>query len=263
MVFPQRCKCCLCHFYLIEINYLLLLSQEIFVGSRYKMKNEAESYSLLIVGPKVDDTGKYTCEINGISCFAFLNVDEPDPVYNFTKNLKKTIQGFTEHDTLLECAVSNSMAPILWYKGDDKLEDGEKYSMCKELSGNLKLNIKNCVMEDAGDFSCRIDKQTDRSDTKVKIVEYPYKFVKVLKSQQLIEKDTVTLACELDDERGTVKWFKGDEEIIPDKRVNVVKDGRKRKLVLKEAKVTDAGKYRCTTNADATEAEIVISCKFY
>lgn len=93
------------------------------------------------------------------------------------------------------------------------------------------------------------------------IAEYPYKFVKVLKSQQLIEKDTVTLACELDDAGGDVKWFKNDEEVVPDKRVQVVRDGRKRKLVIKDAKVTDAGQYSCVSNADKTEAEIIINCK--
>lgn len=92
--------------------------------------------------------------------------------------------------------------------------------------------------------------------------EYPYKFVKVLKSQQLIEKDTVTLACEIDDASGEVQWWKGDEEVKPDKRIKVVKEGRKRKLVISDAKVTDAGQYRCTTNADKTEAEIVINCKY-
>lgn len=37
--------------------------------------------------------------------------------------------------------------------------------------------------------------------------EYPYKFTKVLKSQQAIEKDTITLLCELDDAAGDVKWL--------------------------------------------------------
>lgn len=69
----------------------------------------------------------------------------------------------------------------------------------------------------------------------------------------------MTLACELDDARGEVKWFKEDVEIKPDKRVQVVKDGRKRKLVIKDAKVTDAGQYKCTTNADETNAEILIN----
>lgn len=59
-----------------------------------------------------------------------------------------------------------------------------------------------------------------------------------------------------------MKWFKNDEEIVPDKRVQVVKDGRKRKLVIKDAKVTDAGQYACVSNADKTQAEIVINCKY-
>lgn len=80
-----------------------------------------------------------------------------------------------------------------------------------------------------------------------------------MKSQQLIEKDTVTLACELDDERGDVQWFKDGKEIKPDKRLQMIKEGRKRKLVIKDAKVTDAGAYKCTTNADETNAEILIN----
>lgn len=87
--------------------------------------------------------------------------------------------------------------------------------------------------------------------------------MKVLKSQQLIEKETVTLHCELDDAAGEVKWYKGKEEVKPDKRVTIVKDGRKRKLVIKDSKVTDAGQYSCVSNADKTEAEIIINCKLF
>lgn len=83
----------------------------------------------------------------------------------------------------------------------------------------------------------------------------------MLKSQQLIEKDTVTLACELDDAGGDVTWFKDGEEIKPEdsKRVQVVKDGRKRKLVIKDSKVSDAGQYSCVSNADKTQAELIIN----
>lgn len=83
----------------------------------------------------------------------------------------------------------------------------------------------------------------------------------MLKSQQLIEKDTVTLACELDDAGGDVTWFKDGEEIKPDenKRITPVKDGRKRKLLIKDSKVSDAGQYSCVSNADKTQAELVIN----
>lgn len=45
-------------------------------------------------------------------------------------------------------------------------------------------------------------------------------------------------------------------------RVQIKEEGRKRKLIIKDAKVTDAGQYSCVSNADKTEAEIVINCKW-
>lgn len=46
-------------------------------------------------------------------------------------------------------------------------------------------------------------------------------------------------------------------------RVQIKAEGRKRKLIIKDCKVTDAGNYSCMSNADKTEAEIVINCKLF
>lgn len=122
------------------------------------------------MNPKVEDTGKYTIDINGITSTAFLNVEEADPVYTFTKPLKKKYDGFTQHELTLECSVSNSLAIVSWYKGTEKLSNNDKYLIGKELSGICKLQIRNCEFEDAGSYSCRIDKQPDKTETTVKIV---------------------------------------------------------------------------------------------
>lgn len=120
--------------------------------------------------PKVEDTGKYTIDINGTTSTAFLNVEEADPVYTFTKPLKKKYEGFTEHELTLECTVSNSLAIVAWYKDEEKLSNNEEYLIGKELSGICKLQIKNCKFVDTGTYSCRIDKQPDKTETNVKIV---------------------------------------------------------------------------------------------
>lgn len=216
-------------------------------------------YQLIISNPKVEDTGKYTIEIGGITSTAFLNVDEPDPSYTFTKPLKKKYDGYEKHELQLECTVSNSLAIVGWYKGKDKLNDDDKYSISKDINGCCRLTLKIAEFEDAGEYSCKLEKQTEKTVTNVNIVEYPYKFVKCLKHQQHVEKENITMLCELDDALGDVKWYKGDQEIKPDKRIVISKDGRKRKLVIKDAKVTDAGMYSCKTNADKTEAELVVN----
>lgn len=52
-----------------------LFMQELFPSAKYKFKNEEDCYQLIIFTPKVEDTGKYTIEISGVSSTGFLNVD--------------------------------------------------------------------------------------------------------------------------------------------------------------------------------------------
>lgn len=121
------------------------------------------------------------------------------------------------------------------------------------------MTVNNCQPGDEGKYACHIEKQPDTTETVIMLSEFLYKFTKILKSARLIEKDTLTLACELNDARGDVKWFKGEEEIQTDKRIDIVKDGRKRKITIKDAKVSDAGQYSCVSNADKTLAEITVN----
>lgn len=144
--------------------------QELFPGSKYKMTNEQDSYKLIIFNPKVEDTGKITIEIGGVSSTAFLQVEEPDPTYTFTKHLKKALTGYTKHEVVLECAISNSLAIVSWWKGETKLEDGEDFQISKDLSGICKLVIKKAKMEDAGKYACKIEKQADKTECNVKII---------------------------------------------------------------------------------------------
>lgn len=81
----------------------------------------------------------------------------------------------------------------------------------------------------------------------------------MLKSHQNFEKDTVTLACELDDPLGEVKWLKDGKEIkLDSKLLEIINDGRKRKLIIKDAKLADAGQYTCMSNADKTQGDVTM-----
>jgi hypothetical protein len=50
---------------------------------------------------------------------------EPDAVYSFLKPLSKKTDGFTMHETIMECTVSSSMAMVSWWRGDKRI------SVCK------------------------------------------------------------------------------------------------------------------------------------
>jgi hypothetical protein len=86
------------------------------------MTIEADVYKLVIGNPKVDDGGKYTIDIGGVTSSAYLTVEEADLVFNFTKNLPKKAEGFFGREFDLECTINNPKAPIVWFKGDTKIE---------------------------------------------------------------------------------------------------------------------------------------------
>lgn len=85
------------------------------------MTNEGEVYKLIIAAPRVEDSGKYVVEINQIVSHANLNVEEPDPTYNFTKNLEKKHKGYYTHDTDLECEVNSGKAQVYWTRKGERL----------------------------------------------------------------------------------------------------------------------------------------------
>lgn len=61
---------------MFSLPFILIISlQELFPGSKNKFKNENDVYQLIISNPKVEDAGKYTIDIGGITSTAFLNVD--------------------------------------------------------------------------------------------------------------------------------------------------------------------------------------------
>lgn len=121
------------------------------------------------MNPKVEDTAKYMIDIGGIQSTAFLNVEEADPSYTFTKPLKKKHDGYTKQELTMECTVSSSMANVSWFKDDKKLSNDDKYLIGKELSGVCKLVIRNCDFDDAGNYRCQLDRQPDKTETVVKM----------------------------------------------------------------------------------------------
>lgn len=67
----------------------IFIYQELFTGSKYKFKNEGDVYQLIIMAPKVEDTGKYTIEIGGVSSTAYLNVEGINVILLKLKNVHK------------------------------------------------------------------------------------------------------------------------------------------------------------------------------
>lgn len=140
------------------------------MGVKYKFRNDADTYQLTVLNPKLADSAKYTIDIGGVQSSAQLTVEVPAPSYTFIKPLKKKYDGFTKHELILECTVSDPIAMVSWYKGDTKLSNDGRYFIDKDLAGVCTLQIKSCTLIDTGDYRCQFERQPDKTETKVKVV---------------------------------------------------------------------------------------------
>ena len=231
------------------------------MGKKFHMTSTGDLHVLEIHEPRVDDAGQYKCQCLETSCSAMLEVDRPDPVYKFIRPLQKKYEQFTGRELVLECTASHYKAPVRWYKGDNRIEASDKYFIEQDTMGKKILRIQTCTLNDSADYSCRIVQTTPEEVTKTQVVctDKQYVFVKPLKSMRMTENDTITLECEVDDSFAKVEWFKDGKPLqVIAKKLDIISDNRKRKVIIKKAKVTDEGEYTCTTNADKTFSEIIV-----
>lgn len=153
-----------------EITYCIYLFQELFMGVKHKFRNDGDVYQLIVMNPKLEDSATYTIDIGGVQSSALLTVEPPDPSYKFIKPLNNKYDGYTKHPLTLECTVSDPIAIVSWYKGDKKLSSDDKYLIDKDLAGVCSLQIKSCDFNDIGDYRCQLERQPDKTETKVKVV---------------------------------------------------------------------------------------------
>lgn len=140
------------------------------MGVKHKFRNDGDIYQLTILNPKLSDSALYTIDIGGVKSSATLTVEAPDPTYSFIRPLNKKYDGYTKHELILDCKVSDPIAIVSWYKGDKKLSNDGKYFIDKDLAGVCTLQFKSCELDDTGDYRCQLEKQPDKTETKVKVV---------------------------------------------------------------------------------------------
>ena len=87
----------------------------------------------------------------------------------------------------------------------------------------------------------------------------PYFTVK-LQDYSAVEKDDITLECELSKDV-PVKWYKDGEELVASNRISIKTDGLRRILKIKKAAESDKGVYECDCGTDKTSANVSVERK--
>ena len=93
--------------------------------------------------------------------------------------------------------------------------------------------------------------------------EYPHSFTSQLKGQNVVEHDRCEFEIDVEADDAEVSWFRDGKKINPeDGRVEIVVEGKKRKLIFKDTHLEDAGEITCKTNRDSSSCILKVARKF-
>ncbi|CAL1540886.1 unnamed protein product, partial [Lymnaea stagnalis] len=230
---------------------------EIFHGHKYHFETDHEDYKLTINNVKCEDGGKYTCQCNDITTSAWLYVEAKEPEYYFNQKLPETYKVKRKKNGILECFVSDPRARVKWYKGDEVIEYTPGKYEIQRRENRCILKIVNATPEDEGVYSCQCGNA--KTSSKVAVVEPEWEFMRKMEDVEAVEREKATLECDVSDPEADVIWLREGKELKPGGKYEFVKEGLKRKLVVKNCSIKDDGKYTCQVLDQTTTAELFVS----
>jgi len=242
-------------------------NQECYKGPKFGFENDEDTFTLIIKKPETADTGRYTCtvrECNDLSTKGYLEVEPPDPVYGFAKKLDKLKKGKTKRKVQLKCKVDDPNARVKWFKDGKEIKPSDARFLIKNEDGVCTLDIRSAELSDSGEYKCVIEdfgKEGENETTcQVEIAEFQHAFTSKLKGKKVVEDETAIFELGVEEDDAPVKWYKDGVEIVPDgKRIQIISEGKKRKLIIKNCKIDDTAMITAKTVGDESSAPLDVN----
>ncbi|XP_075465672.1 obscurin-like protein 1 isoform X2 [Ascaphus truei] len=222
-----------------------------------RLESDGSHRRLIISTAKTQDSGEFVCDAGDDSVFYNVTVTEP-PVKIMNTGDDTEHKCLSGERVVLSCEVSRENAPVRWYR--DGVEVGESESVRLESDGkHRRLIIPTARAQDSGEFVC--DAGDDSVFYNVTVTEPPVKIVNTSDNTELkcFSGERVVLSCEVSRENAPVRWFRDDVEVEENESVRLESDGRRRRLIIPNARSQDSGEFVCDAGDDAVFYNVTVT----
>ncbi|KAL3997510.1 Immunoglobulin I-set domain family protein [Acanthocheilonema viteae] len=227
---------------------------------------------LIIDSVKKEDGGEFRCEaqntlgtartdatLSVLYDFEIPVVSESSP--EFAQELK-AVEGTEGEQISFECRVVGIPVPqVKWFKDGDEIKPNEHIRIESLPDGTNRLVIDSVNIEDQGNYRCEATNNAGSMSSKAPLTVNELETLKLKKglTDTIVEVGAkIRLFIEVEGKPKTVKWFRGKDEIKPNKRIKqeTIKE-HEYSLEIEEAESSDEGTYRVILS---TDTETVESC---
>ncbi|GAB1597549.1 hypothetical protein Ahia01_000031400, partial [Argonauta hians] len=207
-------------------------------SKRVEITTDGRLHKLMITHSKSEDSGEYSCVVDGISTKAQLKVTE------MTEGFSQKLKCLTVDErqmAILTCTTVQDDVTVSWLKDGEQLNDTDRIETTSDRKLH-KLIINNAKVEDSGEYSCVVDGIS--TTAKLIVNEKKIAFSKKLGDMKAYKDEAAELICE-SIENVDVVWKKDGTEITSDGNIEIINEGKIHKLRINYVTAEDSGEYRC------------------
>ncbi|XP_069006652.1 obscurin isoform X1 [Embiotoca jacksoni] len=147
--------------------------------------------------------------------------------------------GEEQGEVCLQCEISKEAVTPVWRKDGTVLTTDDKYELL-QFGKSMALIIHSLSKDDAGQYTC--DLGTSQTKAKVTVHDLHISIVQRMKTTSVLEGENCTFEChlshDLDDEPS---WTINGQGVVTNSRIQIINNGRKYTMTIRDAVVTDAG----------------------
>ncbi|KAG7999489.1 Obscurin, partial [Nibea albiflora] len=227
--------------YSCELNYVvanvewLLNNVRLYSNAINRIQHMGTMHSLTIKKLRPQES-RVTFKTGPLSETTALKVKERPAV--FLRSLEDAA-GEEQGEVCLQCEISKETVTPVWRKDGMVLTADDKYEIL-QFGKSMALIIHSLSKDDAGQYTC--DLGTSQTKAKVTVHDLHVTIVQRIKTTSVLEGESCTFDChlshDLDDEPS---WTINGQAVVTNSRIQVINNGCKYKMTIRDAMLTDAG----------------------
>ncbi|XP_041637515.1 obscurin-like protein 1a [Cheilinus undulatus] len=224
-------------------------------GKNYRIYSMGRKRFCQIMQCSLADSGTYMCDTGEINTSCTLEV------YEHKLELVQDLEDLyiqEDQNAVFMCEVSLEDVAGEWFKDGHKIRPTSTIKIRTEGTKHFLL-MCNVTAEDAGEI--RFVARDVESTAYLEVEELPVSIVKPLRDRTALEKHRVILECTISTPRCEATWYKGNEEVVPSDRIEILADGCSHKLVILQAAVEDEGTYSIEVGEHTCKAKLMVEAQ--